>query len=198
MRNVFLVISLTIFISSIAFGDIPRPDKPKENPPKANGGIDTTLSIELSRDAKEAKLIIPRSQLKQLRAELDALDSTSNDTAAASGVTNTQTIVGGTFLSLAIVFGGLWFVKPRQLKANAGKAAAAAAIIFTGGTLATIAFGNAGPPNEARSITGKMFTQAVHIYGFGWGKIKLEVSDEEKNPKLIVPNPPQTSRPSEE
>ena len=198
MKNVFAMILLTGLFAIAAFGDIPRPDKPKTDPAKKNGAIDTTLSIELSRDAKEARLIIPRSQLKQLRAELDALDGGSIDTTAAAGITSTQTVVGGTFLSLAIVFAGLWFAKPRQLNANSGKAAAAAAILFAGGALASIAFGNAGPPNEARSITGKMFAQAVHIYGFGWGKIKLEVSDVEKNPRLIVPNPKEAARPGEE
>ena len=198
MRKIFAAILLTIFVATVAMTDIPRPEKPKAEPAKTNGAIDTSLSIELKRDATEARLIIPRSHLKQLRAELESLDSATDDSTAAAGITSMQTIVGGTFLSLAIVFAGLWFAKPRRLNANAGKAAAAAAIVFAGGAFATIGFGNAGPPSEARSITGKMFTQAVHIYGFGWGKIKLEVSDDVKNPKLIVPNPAEAARPGEE
>jgi hypothetical protein len=53
---------------------------------------------------------------------------------------------------------------------------------------ATLAYANAGPPPEARSITGKMFAQGVHWYNAGWGHVKLGVSDTERI-KLIVPNP---------
>jgi hypothetical protein len=128
---------------------------------------------------------------------LDALDS-GDDTASAGGVTGIQTIVGGVFLSLAFVFAGFWFVKPGRLSAKGGKATAAAAIIFAGGAFAAIAFGNAGPPAEARSITGKMFSKALHAYGTGGGKIKLEVSDEVTGPKLVVPNPRDETRPAGE
>jgi len=57
---------------------------------------------------------------------------------------------------------------------------------------------NAGPPPEARSITGKMFTQAVHIYGFGSGQIKLEVTNEDRQYiDLIVPDPKTSPSPEE-
>jgi hypothetical protein len=197
MERTVASILLTLLISITCFADIPRPDKPK-NVPAKSASVDTHLSIELDRDAKEAKLIIPRSQLKQLRAELEALDSGSDDTAFAAGVTRIQTIVGGMFLSLAFVFAGFVFVRSGRLSANGTKVAAASAIVFAGGAFATIAFGNAGPPAEARSITGKMFTRALHIYGFGGGKIKLEVSDDVKTPKLIVPNPADETRQADE
>jgi hypothetical protein len=196
MKKIFASILFAVLVSTTCLADIARPDKLKNGSAKG-GPIETVLSIDLDKDAKEAKLIIPRSQLKQLRAELDALDTGDDDTASAASATRIQTIVGGVFLSLAFVFAGFWFVKPGRLPSNGGKAAAATAIIFAGGTFATIAFGNAGPPAEARSITGKMFTRAVHIYGFGSGKIKLEVSDVVKNPTLIVPNPPEETKPEE-
>lgn len=180
MKRFLLSISFTIFVTTLALADVPSPEK-------KSAGVTTSLSIRLDREATEAKLIIPRSQLKQLRAELDALDNGTDETAAA-GVSRTQTIVGGAFLSLAMLFAGLWFVKPAKLSARNGNAVAV--VIFSGFALATVAFGNAGPPAEARSITGKMFSEAVHIYGFGFGKIKLEVSGDVSNPTLIVPNPP--------
>ncbi len=180
----------TIFSAS-AFADIARPDKPK-----ATKSIDTTLSIRLDRDAKEARLVIPASQIKQLRAELERLDGGGNDIAAAAvaagGFTRMQTIVSGLFLSLAFVFGGIWFTRSEWLSTKSGKAAAGLMFIFSTGAFATIAFANAGPPAEARSITGKMFTQAVHIYGFGSGKIKLETSNDANLVTLIVPNPKET------
>ena len=52
-------------------------------------------------------------------------------------------------------------------------------------------FANAGPPPEARSITGKMFTPAVHLYKFGYGKVKVETSDDDRDEiELIVPDAP--------
>lgn len=192
MKIVFASVLITLMVSASVLADVPRPETPK-----SKGSIDTTLSIDLDREAKEARLIIPRSQLKQLRAELDALDA-GDDTASTGGVSRIQTIVGGLFLSLAFVFAGFAFFRSARVGANVSRAAAAAAIVFAGGAFAAVAFGNAGPPAEARSITGKMFTQAVHLYGFGSGKIKLEVSDDVRYPTLIVPNPPDASKKTEE
>lgn len=196
MKRTLTLIIITIFAATISFADIARPVKQK--PGSKQAPIDTQLTIELDKNAKEARLIIPRSQLKQLRAELDALDTGSDDTAPALGITRLQTIVGGAFLSLAFVFAGFAFIKRGDLRASGGKAAAAVMALVAGGILATIAVGNVGPPSEARSITGKMFTRAVHLYGFGSGKIKLEVSDDVRNPKLIVPNPPEAKPEGEE
>ena len=71
-------------------------------------------------------------------------------------------------------------------------------ILAGAGATATFVYGNAGPPPEARSITGKMFSQAVHWYNFGSGKIKLETTDEDLNEIiLIVPNPKDESKPAE-
>ncbi|MCC6330026.1 MAG: hypothetical protein IT174_16045 [Acidobacteria bacterium] len=196
MKRTLTLIIITIFAATFAFADIARPEKPK--PTSKPATVDTQLTIDLDKNAKEARLIIPRSQLKQLRAELDSLDTGRDDTASALGITRIQTILGGAFLSLAFVFAGFAVIKRGNLGSTGGKAAAGVAILFAGGVFATIAVGNAGPPSEARSITGKMFTRAVHLYGFGSGKIKLEVSDEARNPKLIVPNPPEAKPEGEE
>lgn len=190
------MILITLMASTICLADLVRPERPK--PSTKPAAIDTQLSIELDKNAKDARLIIPRNQLKQLRAELDAMDGGGDDTASVIGFTRLQTILGGTLLSLGFVFAGFAFVKRGWFRVNGGKTAATIAILFVGLALASIAIGNIGPPSEARSITGKMFTRAVHLYGFGSGKIKLEVSDEAKNPKLIVPNPPEAKPDGEE
>jgi hypothetical protein len=46
-------------------------------------------------------------------------------------------------------------------------------------------------PAEARSITSKMFSQSVHIYKFGYGRVKLEAKPESGGDRieLIVPDP---------
>jgi hypothetical protein len=177
--------------SVAAFADIARPDKTPAKTPKPKASIATRMDIRLDRDAKEARLIIPRSQLKQLRAELEQMDDDSGNTAEVTtpGVSRTQTIVSGIFLSLALVFGGLWFVRSGKAATKTGKGLVVL-VVFAGiASAATYIYANAGPPAEARSITGKMFSQAVHIYGFGGGEIKLEAGNEEKPIQLIVPNP---------
>ena len=157
---------MILMLSVMSLGDIPRPDKPK-----VSKSIDTTLSIRLDHDAKEAKLIIPASQVRQLRAALEQMDTgdTAGSTTAGSSFSRLQTVVSGVFLSLAIIFGGIWFARSGRLSTGGGKTAAALMAVFATGAFATMVYANAGPPAEARSITGKMFTQAVHMYGFGSG-----------------------------
>ena len=127
------------------------------------------------------------------------MDDDSDNTAAVvspRSFTRTQTIVSGMFLSLAVIFGGLWFVRSGKAETRGAKSLVILAVIAGAVSAATFAYANAGPPPEARSITSKMFSQSVHMYGFGWGKIKLEIGDQDR-PTLIVPNP-KTSTPGEE
>ena len=190
MKKVLSIATIALLSSTVVFADIAKPGKS----PASNGkpSIETTLDIRLDANAKEARLIIPRSQLKQLRAELESLDDGSDTTAVAtSGTSRVQTIMSGLFLSLAFVFGGFWFVRSGRVATKAGKAAIAVLAVSLVATAATFVFANAGPPSEARSITAKMFAPAVHMYGFGWGRIRLELSDDDKSSvRLIVPNPP--------
>jgi hypothetical protein len=189
MKRIVLAIILSVGLTSAALADIAKPQKP----PKAKASIDTLLHISLKSDAKEARLIIPKGQLMELRAQLDQM-GTTDDTAAATTATGAggkfPTIIGGLFLSLAIVFGGIWFARSGKLSHRTSEALVLFIIVTAIGSAASFVYGNAGPPPEARSITGKMFTPAIHMYGFGSGQIKLETSDDPDQPlELIVPNP---------
>jgi hypothetical protein len=179
MKKMILFLAIIAGLVSTGLANIANPDLPGRKKT-----IDTSLSIRLERDAKEARLVIPRSQLKQLRAELEQLDDATDNTTAGT-FQGTQTIVSGALLSLAFVFGGMWFFRSGS---HNTKAVAASALLLMC-SVATLVYANAGPPPEARSITGKMFSQSVHYYKTGWGKIKLEVSDTARNPELIVPDP---------
>ena len=191
MKKAALALVAMLVFSGLSYADIARPDSAPHHTPKPPPEtlVDTTLDIRLDSDAKEAKLLIPRSQIKQLRAEFDRLDS---DGSSASATTNTwsrtQTVVSGTFLSLAIVFGGLWFARSGKASSNGVKTGVITIGVGAIAAAASFAYANAGPPPEARSITGKMFSQALHIYGFGWGKVKLGLTDDDRI-RLIVPNP---------
>lgn len=187
-RILFAVIFAGLFASS-AVADIRLPSPTPTPKVKERKAIDTTLYIHLDRDASEARLIIPKSQIKQLRAQLDGLDD-GGTTAAAGTFTGTRTIVSGLFLTLAFVFGGVGLARSGKKVSKTGKALGIGAFLFLVGAFATIVLANAGPPPEARSITGKMFTQAVHMYKQGSGAIKLETSEEDTDSiELIVPDP---------
>ena len=179
MNKMILLFAIVAGLVSTGFSNIANPDLPG-NKKK----IDTVLSIQLDRDAKEARLIIPRSQLKQLRAEIEQLDDATDSSAGT--FQSAQTIVSGALLSLAFIFGGVWFFRSGSLSS---KAVVASAFLLTC-SVATLVYANAGPPPEARSITSRMFSDAVHMYKSGSGRIKLEVSDNVNNPELIVPDPP--------
>lgn len=191
MKILITFIALMMLAGS-AMADIARPNTTPKKPAKT-ASIDTRLDIRIRRDAKEAKLILSKTQLNQLRAEIDAIDGGAVNTASA-GITGVQTIGGGVFLSLAMVFAGVWFVRSGRLS----KPAAAGLIAAAAGAFATMVYANAGPPPEARSITGKMFAPAMHYYKFGGGSIKLEVSADEDNPVLIVPDTEEPKKPGEE
>jgi hypothetical protein len=199
MKKLITIVGMTLLISTYCFADIARPNNSSSQTPKPRASIETTMDIRLRPDEKEARLIIPKSQIKQLRAQLETLDEGSNNAAvftSGNGINGLQTIMSGLFLSLAIVFGGVWFM--RSAKAPRANKGVIAAILLSFIASATLVFANAGPPAEARSITGKMFSQAMHMYGFGWGKIKVETTDDDDRITLIVPNPKTSSSPGEE
>jgi hypothetical protein len=186
--------SFFIILFSLSIRADVRVDPPKTKPGKS---IETLLRVDIERGAKEAKLIIPKAQLKQLRAELEGLDDGSETTAALS-FTRAQTVVSGMFLSLAVVFGGVWLARSRKFDTRAGKILVIGAVLFLSGTVATIVYANAGPPPEARVLTNKFFSPGVNIYKFGSGKIKLETSDTVDHPTLIVPDIPDEKKPAGE
>lgn len=198
MKKIMMTAVLGLFAAAAAFADIPRPDRSKNG---SKVSFETTLDIRLRADEKEAKLIIPKSQIAQLRAQLESLDNGSENSSAAvssSGFSSTQTVMSGLFLSLAIIVGGIWFARSGKATTATNKGVVAVVLLSCIAS-ASFVFANAGPPAEARSITGKMFSQAMHIYGFGWGKIKVETTDEDANRiTLIVPNPKTSPSPGEE
>jgi hypothetical protein len=191
MKKLLCLSLVTLALCVNAFADIARPDKTPARTPKPKG-VDTSMTIRLDRDATEARLLIPRSQIKQLRAELEQMDDDGDNTTAGTAVPGkTQTIVSGMFLSLAIVFGGIWFVRSGKVRTPGGKIAGSLALLAAVGSAATLVYANAGPPSEARSITGKMFSRSVHLYNFGYGRVRLETApaSEGDGVILIVPNP---------
>ena len=186
-KSIFTIVFVALF-SIAAFADIRLPDTPKPTvTPKQQQSIDANMIIRLDENATETTLIIPKSQISQLRAQLDELDGNEQ----ILTFSRTQTIVSGLFLSLAFVFGGVWFARTNGGKVN--KTLVVGAILLFVGSAATIAFANVGPPAELRSISGKLFDKEV--FG-GWkratGKVKVKVSDNGNLIELIVPDKTET------
>lgn len=195
MKKLVLTAVILMLFSSAALADIARPSTPKPTEtPKQQKSIETTLSITLTK-TKTAKLKIPKSQIAKLRAQLDELDGGGNNVASASTRTSfgaIQTIVSGAFLSLAIAFGGIWFVRSKKVETKGGRTLAIGALLFLTGAAASVAVANIGPPSEARSITGKLFSQSVHSYKQASGGIKLMTYDDKNDfdgIELEVPDP---------
>ena len=135
------------------------------------------------------RLIIPRSQLKQLRAALGRFGHGRHRKYGDERDAHMQTIVSGLFLSLAIVFGGVWFSRKRQTDGKINKTIAAGVVVLLVGSAATIAFANVGPPPQLRSISSKLFNRDTFKgWNSAYGKVKIEVSDDDGSIELIVPD----------
>jgi len=198
MKKLLFASVVLVLFSAAAFADIPQP-KPTPSP-KQKKGVQSTLIITLDPDAKDARLIIPKSQVKQLRAQLDEIDGGGEDNTAAvtRGFSGTQTIVSGMFLTLAFVFGGVWLARSGKMSSKTGKTVAVGAFVFLSGALATVVFANIGPPLETRSITSKLFDKQVLRYRQASGMIKLETTDTGSNIELVVPDPKDATKPQDE
>ena len=192
MYKKYLVLLAVLLFAVPAFADIARPDRTPKRPKKETA-IDSRLTIRLDKDAKEARLIIPRSELKGLIAQLGTDEMPA---VKVGGISQAQTIMGCTLISLAIIFGGVWAFRSGKLATRSGKVTASVALVLAGGALTSLVYANIAPPFETRSIKGSIFSPAIQKYKFVSGSIKLEVSDDKTVPTLIVPDPKPTESPA--
>lgn len=182
-----LILFLFVFITS-AFADIPSPNKNSKNKTTKSDDVKIRMNITPDRNVTEATLIIPRSMLKQLAAGANGDDSLNAASTSRFNLTPMQTIMFGVFLSLSVVFGGVWFLRSRSQNRNTSRIAMAIATIALCGAATTAVYANAGPPPVARSITSKILIQDAQYYGV-WGEVKVQVSDEARGIELRVPIP---------
>jgi len=195
-KRLLAIVALFIFAVP-AFADIARPDRTPEQP-KKDAAIDSRLTIRLEKDAKEARLIIPRSELNELIAQLGTDGRSAAPAVKVGGISETQTIMGGTLISLAILFGGIWAFRSGKLATKSGKVAASLALVFAASGLTSLVYANVAPPQETRAIKGSIFSPAIQRYKFVSDKIKLEVGEQGTVLKLIVPDPAVSPTPAAE
>ncbi|MCE7961652.1 MAG: hypothetical protein DYH05_04050 [Acidobacteria bacterium ACB1] len=194
-KRLLAIVTLLVFAVP-AFADIARPDNtPKQ--PKKNAVTDSRLTIRLDKDAKEARLIIPRSELNELIAQLGTDGQNAMPAVKVGGISQAQTIMGGTLISLAILFGGVWAFRSGKLATKSGKVTASIALVLAGSGLTSLVYANIAPPLETRAIKGSIFSPAIQKYKFVSGAIKLEIGENETAPQLIVPDPAPSPTPSE-
>ena len=181
--NYLALAALLLATTVNALADVAPPDKAKTNSPKGPS-FTAQMHIAPTSKAGDAKLLIPRSVLQQMKAGLDGDDSHS----AAAAYFNTgggQTLMAGLFLSLAFAFGGVWLVRSRGQR-RLGPAALCVAALALCGLAATAAYANAGPPPVARSLTSKILIQDAQWYGV-YGQVKVEVVDDDDQIRLVLP-----------
>lgn len=193
-RQLAALALLLLAAASPAFADIALPKKPADNPNEIRRDLPTArLTIERVEGLREARLQIPGSRLQELRlaAGIDAGGGQSASLKLAG------TIVGGIFISLALVLTGLLLVRSRR-GLRVGRAAAAVALcVCAAGAAAVAAYANAAPPPGLRLQDPGTLVKAVTGAPLA-GSVRVEVVDEGYEIKLLIPAKARNGRGDEE
>ncbi|MCD9185548.1 MAG: hypothetical protein LUM44_03890 [Pyrinomonadaceae bacterium] len=178
MKKILMLTVLTALFATAALADIRIPDRPKQTPTPAatpeTAEKNAEMIIQLSNNVSEPTLIISRKLVGQ-----------SVSTTEKAGIGSTQTIVGGLFLSLAFVFGGVLLARGKD---KMPKAAIGAVIVAVLGLAATITYANVAPPRQM-PINKNMFVKELQGYAMARGTVKVQISDEdyEDGVRLLIP-----------
>jgi len=178
MKRTILLCVILAALSLAALADIRLPDKPSK---VDKGQMDMHIKVDYS--VTEPTLYIRREALQNLRAALDEAEGITN-TAAGFNIGRTQTIAGGMFLSLAFVFGGVWFARSGG---KFSKPAAGALIACICGAASALVFANAGLP-QANPINRNIFTKEFQDYSYARGKVKVIIDDAGLDFRLVIPD----------
>ena len=183
--TLFLMLLIVGFMST--FADIPSPNsnrvrrQPRPTP--------VNMKIQPAESASDAKLVIPRNILQQLRASLD--DTDQQDAASViSNNNNSRTIIAGIFMSISIAFGGVWLMRSGATSGKLARTAAVITLIGASGIATGIALGNA-PPYFPRSLTSKILTPELQWSGAS-GKVTVEVVTDGDQITLVLPREKET------
>jgi hypothetical protein len=182
------LIAFLLGTASLASADV---DVPKSINPRKKPVGSTTLRIATDEDVSQARLVIPRRLLQQLKAEINADEQeqiAETTTLATPG--NAQTVMAGIFLSLAIVFGGVWVLRSKKQVGKLSGAQIGIALLVLGTATAGITYANAGPPPVARSLTSRILTPELRWWG-AYGQVKIVITDADDDYRdeirLIIP-----------
>jgi len=183
----FAALAALLFASSPALADIALPDRPK---PPRNAEVRrdlpySRLTIERVEGLREARLQVPRTQLRRMN---EMSGEGGSVTGALSGpLGGAGTVVGGVFLSLSVVLTGLLLLRSRRRGVRLGRAAVAVLVCASAAGLAGVAaYANAGPPPGYHTQDPGTLIKAASA-GTLSGSIRIEVVEEGAEMKLLIP-----------
>lgn len=187
-------LALLLAAASPAFADIALPRQPGRNNNEVRRDLPhSRLTIERVEGLREARLQIPRARLQ----ELNALAGIEAGVAQGATFKSATAIVGGLFISLAVVLTGLLLARTRR-GLRVGRAAAAAALcVCAAGAAVVAAYANAAPPGGFRAQDPGTLVKAVAGVPLA-GSIRVEVVEDGDEFKLLVPASSRRGRGDEE
>lgn len=187
-------LAIVLAAASPAFADIALPKNPSTNNNEIRRDLPISrMTIERVEGLREARLQIPRSRLQ----EWNAAAGVEGGGAQSASMKSVGTVVGGLFISLAVVLTGLLLVRSRR-GLRVGRAAAVVALCAcAAGAAAVAAYANAGPPPGSRAQDPGTLVKAVSGAPLA-GSIRVEVVDEGYEIKLLVPAKARNGRGEEE
>lgn len=185
------MLALTAIFAIAAFADIRLPDTPKPTPKPT--GKQVELFVDVTSEVSETTLVIKKSSSKLLRAALDeaeGIDTTiaQNETAKPSVSASMPTVIGGMFLTLAFVFGGVWMV--RSKKPSKTVVGLFLIGVFVTGTV--LVFANIAPPRKfgiTKNLLSPEFSSGRGATAQGKVRVKIVNDTNAASPdiKLLIP-----------
>lgn len=199
MKRLFSLLAIHAIFSIAAFADIRPPDTPKPAPK----GKQVELFVDVTTEVTEPTLVIKKSSTKLLRAALDKAEELDNnlaqtETPKTNFTGSTQTVIGGMFLALAFVFGGVWLARSKPSKTVIGLFLVG---IFTAGTV--LVFANIAPP-RLFGIDKNIFSQEFQSRSGATarGKVRVKIINDSSpaspDMKLLIPMNPENNLTNEE
>ncbi|HQU82887.1 MAG TPA: hypothetical protein PKY59_07170 [Pyrinomonadaceae bacterium] len=186
MKKIIGLMILTALFAVAAFADIRLPDEPKRTPTPAAtpqmGEKEAQMIIQISNEVTEPTLVIS----KNLIGQMPAAES------AKLGIGSTQTIVGGLFLSLAFVFGGVLLARG---KGNMPKAAIGIFAVAILGFAGSVVSANIAPPRNV-PLNKNLFSKEMQGYAMSRGMVKFKVVDNSYGSDIRLLIPPDAPKPS--
>lgn len=181
MKTTVTILVFLWVLASAAFADI-RPPQPKPTPAPADA-TEVGVSMSVSRWEKEGTLVISKSGLEKLNAAAKAKWGEKAVAAVeAPSRFSAQTLVGGLFISLAFVFGGIFLARS---KGQISKTTVAVLLLAMAGISATIVTGNVPPPKriglDSGIINAVKMNDSVAV-----GKMKLLLVDYESREDVML------------
>jgi hypothetical protein len=181
-----LALAFFAFAPLTAFADIPAPEHRQTKTPVTSKRVlpPARMLIESRKDVTEARLQISQGVLRELRAELEQ-GGAADAAASVSSPRQTQTIIAGVFLSLSLVFAGVFVARTRS-RTTKQIATGALVVLAFAGALTFKALANARPP-EPRIVDAGSLSRATTPDEELNGVVRVEIVPDGRVIKLIVP-----------